>query len=170
MPSAPGAQSCLHRGNPPEALRRLFPQLTHVCAGGAQSRASMTRSVLTGSQDTWLGIRPQTLAVSWETSRAQGAKGSPEERSASVPQPSGRGPARTQALTPRQSLSPNFSFPASCPLPGHLASCPNCQCLGTCVHPVVQVCHHLPPLQNIFPSSFLFCFLVQTHLFKQQTK
>lgn len=71
-PSAPRAQSRLHRGNPPEALRRLFPLLTHSCAGGARSRASVTRSALTGSQDTWLEIRPQTWAVNWEACRAWG--------------------------------------------------------------------------------------------------
>lgn len=50
----------------------------------------MTRSVLTGSQDTWPGVRQQTLAANWEALGAQRADASPEERSTPAPQGSGQ--------------------------------------------------------------------------------
>lgn len=147
---------CLHHGNPPEALRRLLPLLTHSRVGEAQSRASVTRSAPTGSQDTWLGIRPQTLVVSWEACRAQGANRSLEERPTATPRAPGSGAARTQALTPQSSF-PHSPCTASYPLRGRPSSCSNCQCPGGLAPtPVAQVCHWLSSAPGHFPHILSF--------------
>lgn len=112
----------------------------------AQSRASMTRSVLTGSQDTWPGVRQQTLAGNWKALRAHRADGSLEERSTPAPQAS----EQAQPELPRvhSPLLLCGLLPTARPLFLLLKlAMPR----GFMLSPLAKVCHPTPPAPDPFP-------------------
>lgn len=118
---------------------------------GTQSRARVTRSVLTGSQDTWPGIRQQTLAASWEALGAQRADGSLEERSTPAPQASGQAqPEVPRAHSPLLLCGPLSN---ARPLPLELSTPSRLM-----TSPLAEVCHPTLPTPEPFPlipSAFL---------------